>query len=111
MKNSYQPPDYNTDIDTGVFDFQNYGHCVFRPNTMLNIPERDDIISFDSDNDSSELIKNLKFGSSPTAEEYKTTITNLIKSHWDSFCSKGACRPIIGYEFAIDTGTSAPVCK
>jgi hypothetical protein len=33
-----------------------------------------------------------------------------MKHFWDCFHGKGMQRPILGYEFSIDTGTATPVC-
>ena len=40
---------------------------------------------------------------------HKSEIKELIVKYWDCFCQKGACRPILDYEFTIDTGASKPV--
>ena len=37
-------------------------------------------------------------------------MTNLIKKFLDIFAKESCKRPIIGYEFGIDTGTVKPVC-
>jgi hypothetical protein len=33
-----------------------------------------------------------------------------IKAHWDCFLKEGMKRHILGYEFAINTGKTQPVC-
>ena len=40
----------------------------------------------------------------------KDSLISLVTTYWDCFCEEGARRPIIGYEFAINTGSSKPVC-
>ena len=37
-------------------------------------------------------------------------ITDIIIEYWDSFAKEGTKRPILGYEFGIDTGGDKPVC-
>ena len=64
---------------------------------------------FNKSSDTTELTKDLRFGKHITPEN-KNVITGLIKKYWDCFCAKGCHRPIIGYEFTIDTGTHTPVC-
>ena len=39
----------------------------------------------------------------------RTALNAVITRHWDSFIAEGVNRPILGWEFHIDTGTSAPV--
>ena len=111
MKSMYQPPSENDDIDTGVFEFQKYGKCMFRPKQPWSENPRSDIITFDDKRDHEELSKNFKIGSSPIAATLKARIVSIVKQFWDSFAGDGARRPIIGYEFGIDTGTAQPVCK
>ena len=56
-----------------------------------------------------ELMQNLHIGKN-VKEIYKDQIIGIVKKYWDCFCAKGACRTILDYEFAIDTGASKPVC-
>jgi hypothetical protein len=37
-------------------------------------------------------------------------IIAIIHQYWDCFYSEGVRQPILGFEFSIDTGGSAPVC-
>ena len=111
MVNKYKPPDYNTDIDEGVFSFKNHGSCVYKPNiTAWERSSRTDIINFSEGKDNEELTKHLRIGDS-ASKEMREKVISMVKAHWDAFCSEGCRRPVIGYEFAIDTGTSTPVCK
>ena len=111
MANKFKPPDYSDDIDEGIFVFAEEGRCVYRPPvTAWENIDRTDIIHFDEAKHGKELHSNIKIGDSATAE-IKNDIMNIVKRHWDAFCTEGCRRPIIGYEFAIDTSTSTPVCK
>ncbi len=56
-----------------------------------------------------ELTKNFKIGKNVNSAT-RSRILKLVKSHWDSFCSRGARRPILGYEFTINTGNHTPLC-
>jgi len=108
-ENKYIPLDYGTDIDDGVFDFSHYGHTDFRPTDRWADRDRTDIIKFDEAEDLVELQTNLKVGAT-VLPEYKVKVEEIIKKYWDCFCLKGARRPILDYEFCIDTGASPPVC-
>ena len=106
--NKYIPVDYADDIDDGIFDFECYGKTFFRPKGEWSEGTRTDIIAFDPTEHSKELKTHLKVGS-----KIDTAITarviDIIKRYWDSFCTEGAKRPILGFEFAIDTGNAKPV--
>ena len=111
MQNKYKPPDYNIDIDEGIFDFEQHGHCVFRPHRQQwKASDRNDIIAFHHDTHHTELHQNLQIGKHVNPS-LRTRIIALIKRNWDAFCGEGCRRPILGYEFAIDTGTATPVCE
>jgi hypothetical protein len=64
---------------------------------------------YDDEKDRKELFDNFKHGASATQEDINAIIV-IIKKYWDCFCGEGARRTILGYEFAIDTGSATPVC-
>ena len=101
-------PEYGDDIDDGVFDFSNYGNAVFRPTMDWKDHIRDDVIPFQS-LDQVELDLDLRMGDEAD-EDTKLEVVRIIKKYWDSFCKRGAKRTVLGYEFAIDTGTAKPIC-
>ena len=108
----YIPPEYNSDIDEGIFEAEDFGsRTVFKPKTITaTATPREDIISFgDQPEDSKELQKGLKVGSLASENEREQVI-DMIKKYWDCFCKRGAQRTILEYEFSIDTGKSKPVC-
>ena len=111
-KNNYIPTATSNDIDDSIFLFEKLGHCVVKADSKTwQDNDRDDLITYLSDpKDKAEFEDNFKIGPDvPTA--VKATIESLVKKYWDCFCGRGARRPIIGYEFSIDTGQSKPVCK
>ena len=55
------------------------------------------------------MTKGLKIGNTASTESIERLIS-IIKKYCDCFCKKGTRRTIIGYEFAIDTKASPPVC-
>jgi len=104
QQNKYIPLDYGDDIHDGHFDFKEYGNTVFRPAEQIwNRGERVDIIKFEESKHAVKLNKGL-------SAEIKQQVKNIVIKFWDSFCEEGARRTIIGYEFAIDTGDSKPIC-
>ena len=40
---------------------------------------------------------------------YLQRFTSIIQTYWDSFDPSGVNRPVLNYEFCIDTGSSKPV--
>ena len=107
--NKYVPVDYSDDIDEGVFDYSHHGNAVYRPKEKWADKNRDDIITFDNENNMEELMQNLHIGKN-VKEIYKCQIIGIVKKYWDFFCAKGARRTILDYEFATDTGASKPAC-
>jgi hypothetical protein len=105
----YTPEEYANDIDDGFFDYEVYGRAVFRPKTRWTPGTRSDIIEFVAERHTEELMKNLKVGEHVDSET-KEKIISIIQKYWDCFCAEGARRPILGYEFGIDTGSAKPVC-
>jgi hypothetical protein len=57
----------------------------------------------------SEFNKNFIIGPNVDSAVRKR-IVDIIETHWDCFYSAGVCHTILDFDFAIDTGGSAPVC-
>ena len=110
VKSKYIPTDNLDDIDDGIFDYTAYGRTFFRPKHTSKhvVPPRNDVILFNEDTDREELTAGLRVGSQVT-DTLKGRIISIIEEFWDCFCKRGAYRPILGYEFGIDTGASKPV--
>ena len=82
MKNKYIPPDYNTDIDDGIFDYTNYGNCFFkRTPERFKHHTRSDIILFDNKIHSSELHNNVNIGTLANSD-MKQSVLQLIQNNW-----------------------------
>ena len=109
VQSQYRLPEYATDVDDGVFDYKHYGNCVFRPHRSWDPGTRRDIIIFDHSKHNDELQRSLRINDRIPAS-IRDKIIQSIKDFWDCFATEGVRRTIIGYEFAIDTGTCKPVC-
>ena len=69
---------------------------------------RDDIITWDFTTHNKELHDNLKIDKDiPKHIREKVILFN--RYYWDPFDEGGVSRPVIDYEFCIDTGVSPPV--
>ena len=113
MRSSYRPPENTNnlqDIDDSIFYFEKLGKCMVKHKQQYKESDRKDIIQYNANRNQSELDKNFKIGSSATDAVTKQ-IKNIVMKYWDSFCTDGARRPILGYEFSINTGSHTPVCK
>ena len=107
MVNNYKPIIY-TDVDEDLYVLKHFGKSMKRSPTWKPRP-RSDLILWDESSSLPELNKDLDIdvNMDPTL---KQSILTIIKDNWDSFCEKGASRPMLDFEFCIDTGDSKPVC-
>lgn len=112
MENKFKPDSehHYSDIDEGNFMFPKLGKCMIKDELEWKNSNRDDIIEYNESLHSTELNQNFIIGDS-VPNEIRDKIISKIKKYWDSFCSEGARRPILGYEFAINTGSHTPVCE
>ena len=109
MVNNYSPVDALDDIEEGVFDYKQYSNAIYCPRKLCKDIKRDDYIMYDKQKDKAEFDANIRIVKDAT-HAHQNTITGIVKKYWDCFCKIGARRPILEYEFAIDTGTAKPVC-
>jgi hypothetical protein len=72
------------------------------------MPPRDDVEYWD-DKYQAEFDNGIKIGKH-CPSGIKTRVIVVIKRYWDNLYKAGACRPIRGFEFVIDTGDATPVC-
>jgi hypothetical protein len=72
---------------------------------------RTDKISFDDDQEryKKELEKNLDLSDCPV--EFHTVLKEMIIKYWDCFTEDGLRTHIRSFEFAVDTGESAPIAS
>jgi hypothetical protein len=104
----YVPLDYGDDIDDDLLVCTQYGRTVRRtPATFSSA--RTDIHAWDSIRDTPEFTKDFRIGSA-VEPATRTQIASLVQKYWDVFYAAGVSKTVLGFEFAIDTGGSQPVC-
>ena len=81
----------------------NNGHPLRKSNPMHEVPPCTDLIQGDPGKYQELLNKNLQI--SPDLDpDLKAELLNIIHSNWDAFDPEGAARPMLCFEFCIDTG-------
>ena len=108
VKLDYIPLDYATDVDDEFFIYKSHGQALIQWPLPDAIPTCDDIQLWD-DTYLQELHANLRIGPTTTPELCEQLVS-IIKDNWDAFFEAGVQRCILGFEFCVDTGASAPVC-
>jgi hypothetical protein len=84
------------------------GYGLLRAKFGKYLPPRDDM-KYCDEKYQAEFDKGIKIGKN-CPPDINTRATKVIKRYWDTFYYMGACRPIRGFEFMINTGDSPPVC-
>ena len=107
--NHYASTDTYDDIDDDIFEYKPIQNIVFKLKLNWDDNPRNDIINFNPDEDTKELMKDIRIGASVTSP-IQQRLLEIVKTYWDCFATKGARRTIIGYEFGIDTGSAKPAC-
>lgn len=107
IKSQFKPDAELTDVDEDNFIFRQYGNAVFRA-TPWTPGERTDVIMFDSARFDKEFQK-VSIGSTVDTDT-AAKIRTIVKNFWDIFVAEGIRRPMLGFEFSIDTGSHTPVC-
>ena len=75
-------PEYATNVDNSMFNYSDYGNCVFWPLLKWQNTPRDNTIDFNKDSDIAELIKRLKIGSM-VYSIIQDQIIDIIKTYWN----------------------------
>ena len=110
IKDRFIPDPTLMDIDDDLFLFLGYSSVIRR---TISLPPplttRLDLILWNEMIHQPQLDKDLHLSTNidPTVS---VTILRVIRDHWDAFDEKGVNRPVIGYEFCVDTCGSPPVC-
>jgi hypothetical protein len=106
--NRYVPLDYSNDMDDGVFLFEKFGKAIIQTPLIFK-NECTDIHTWDAGRDTAKFEKDFIIGSN-VAADVCAEIISIIQQYWDCFYSEGIRKPILGFEFGINTGASPPVC-
>ena len=67
-----------------MFNYSDYGNCVFRTSLKWENTSRDDIIDLKKDDDIVEPTKGIKIGSMVNSN-IQNQIIDIIKPYWDLF--------------------------
>ena len=103
----YKPIIYD-DVDEDLYLFKSFGKCV-KHSSSWQPRLRSDLIHWNESLDSPELERDFRIGDQVDGVT-RRSVLSIIKSNWDSFCERGVSRPVLDFEFCIDTGDSDPVC-
>ena len=97
-----------TDVDDDLYIFKPLGKSIKCAASWTPRP-RSDVIPWNISLFQEELDNNFNIGST-TDESNRNAVIQIIKDNWDSFCEVGAARPMLDFEFCIDTGDAKPTC-
>ena len=110
--NRYSNPDQDTnDIDEDLYLFPSYGRgAIFRQTVppFDHSIQRADRILWNATEHQAEFNKAVKLPKT-LPQHIQAKLTTIIQLYWDSFIASGVNRPVLNYEFCIDTGTATPV--
>ena len=104
----YTPEPSYTDVDDEIFVFLPYGRALAKVG-YNHACTRTDIIQWSQPLHQKEFDSVITITSPTLPEKIRVKLTCIIQSNWDAFVAEGVIRPVIGYEFCIDTGTAPPV--
>jgi len=107
IKSQFKPDNDLTDVDEDNFIFKQFGQAIFKA-TSWTPGKRDDLIKFDRIKHSKDFQK-VNIGKN-VDDVTVTKINAIVTNFWDIFVPEGIKRPMLGFEFSIDTGSHTPVC-
>ena len=106
QESQYMGPELGDDLLDGNWVSEELGRSLKKKSAPL--PPRDDIAVFETSENLEELERNIRLGGCP--ENLHGRITSVVKAYWDIFAEGGLQKPIRGFSFQVDTGSSKPVC-
>ena len=107
IKNKYTSMN-RTDVDEVLYIFKRYGKEMKHTPSWIPQP-RSDIIPWYSSLYQQELED--KFIIDFTTDDFtRRAVLQIIHDNWDSFIQLRATRPMLDFEFVIDTGDAKAVC-
>ena len=80
VQNKYITPDYTNDVDEGVFDFEQYGKALYRPQQTWKEGSDKNLITFNNDKNGKELNKHIKLNSRVTLG-VRERLTLILKTY------------------------------
>ena len=104
---TYEAEPKYSDVDEGYFMHESFGKTVFRPRNW-DSAARSDVILID-DSLHGNIFKTLAIGTTAIPASARLA-KQIVENIWDVFAPEGICKTILGYEFKVDTGSSASVC-
>src|SRR5210317_1141195 len=109
-KNVYEEPE-TTLNDNLEWMFEDMGKVMIKEKAAVPSQRDDaDVIHWHKSIYEEELQKNLQWRDCP--EEWRPIFEAVVKEFWDVFAKEGMMKPILGYLFHVNTGTSKPItCK
>ena len=109
MKDKFIPLPPHPDVDEDLYLSPSCGLAIRRTKPhQPKITNRDDLLLWNECLHVPQLTKHLHL-SNNIDPEVQDTIFQVIKDNWDAFDEHGVNRPVLEYEFCIDTGASPPV--
>ena len=106
-KNNYKPM-VCTNIDEDLYAFKHYGKTMKRTPSQTSRP-RSDVIPWNSSLYQQALDANFNIDFM-TDDFTHQAILQIIKDNWDSFYEVRVARPMLDFEFCIDTGNTKSIC-
>jgi hypothetical protein len=106
--NRYVPLDYGDNIDDDLLVFTQCGNSVRRVPAAFE-SACTDVHFWDSARDTPEFTKHIRV-SAHVDFATRGRIEMMVQNYWDVFYEAGVSHTVLGFEFAIDTGGSQPVC-
>ena len=92
----------STNLDEDLYTFKSYGKKMKRAESWTLRP-RSDVVPWYSSLCQQELDENFNIDIM-TDDFTRKAVLQIMKDNWDSFCEVGAARPMLDFEFCINTG-------
>jgi hypothetical protein len=109
VKNIYEEPEFELPEASSLdWAYKPLGKTMLQNKIPVPADTRENTIEFHPETYDGEFDQNIQWWDCPN--EIKPAIEAIIKEYWDCFAKEGMKRPILGFEFNIDTGKSKPIC-
>ena len=108
VRNAYRTPTYGDELDPDLYVCPRFGKSLRRTEPLRELPPRIDIRLWNAATDQVEFDAVIKLPEH-MGPEICAELVSIIHDNWDCFYAEGARRPMLGFQFCIDTGDSPPV--